>query len=60
MLPIEQAPPNWVVAKHPLLIVPKNENEVRPVLDATKHGLNEALSPWGMSLPKFIHFAVLV
>ena len=50
----------WIKGKQPILVVPKNEDEVRPVLDCSKTGLNGALSPWGMSLPKFLEFACLV
>ena len=51
---------DWIVAKQPILVVPKNEYEVRPVLDCTKTGLNECLSPWGMELPQFLAFASLL
>ena len=50
----------WIKGKQPLLVVPKNDQEVRPVLDCTKTGLNAALSPWGMSLPQFLQFAALI
>lgn len=44
------------MAKHPILVVPKDANEVRPVLDCTATGLNDALAPWGMSLPTIKEF----
>ena len=50
----------WVKNYSPILVVPKDESEVRPVLDGSSSGLNAALSPWGMSLPSFLHFALMV
>ena len=47
------------MAKNPILIVPKDHKEVRPVMDCSKSGLNQALAPWGMSLPtihEFLYF----
>ena len=31
--------------------MPKNEFELRPVMDCTMGGVNAQLAPWGMSLP---------
>ena len=50
----------WVKNYSPILVVPKDDKEVRPVLDGSSSGLNACLSPWGMSLPNFLHFALLV
>lgn len=49
----------WIKAKHPFLIVPKDEFEVRPVLDCSSTGLNQALAPWSMDLPTIKEFATL-
>ena len=54
--PIDQVTPDFICNLNPLKVVPKDEHEVRPVLNCTSSHLNEALAPHGMDLPSILNF----
>lgn len=57
---MEQAKKGDIKIINGILTVPKDNNEIRPCLDCTRSGLNEALAPWGLQLPTILEFLVLL